>query len=118
MMILMIRRLEIANGCYLSETTQIVQFNLQTSNHNINATKSLSGAKSPAISGEDAAAQPFCTNVASFRNTKEPALPFAGEVVATTTRCTRGATSTQLKSKLNNLPFTETEDFVKILLNG
>jgi hypothetical protein len=47
----------------------------------------------------DADATAFCTAVASFRNTKEPALTFVGEVVvaivAATARCIRVATIKQ-----------------------
>jgi hypothetical protein len=56
----------------------------------------------------DAAATAFCKTVASFRNTKESALPFAGEVVVAivvATACyARVATSTQFKPELNNSP--------------
>jgi hypothetical protein len=53
------------------------------------------------------------TEFPSIRNTEEPALPFVGEIVVATARCTRVATSTEFNPELNNLPFTKTRRFLK-----
>jgi hypothetical protein len=59
----------------------------------------------------DVAATAFCTTVASFRNTKEPSLPFWGKVVVAivvaTARCARVATSTQPHFLEDNTPAIE-----------
>lgn len=68
--------------------------------------RALTGARAKTGAGEDApdaAAQAFCTTIASFRNTKESALPFAGEVVVAvvvvaTARRTPVATTTEFKT--------------------
>jgi hypothetical protein len=51
MMIMMIRLLENADGCYLSEIKTINQFSLQTNTNFISATKALTGARAKMGSG-------------------------------------------------------------------
>jgi len=72
--------------------------------------RALTGTIAKTEDGEDtadAAAQAFCTTVASFRNIKESALPFAGEVVVAivvaTACCARVATSTEYEPELKQL---------------
>jgi hypothetical protein len=94
--------------------------------------RALMGARVKTDMGEDAAdaadaaAQAFCTTVASFRSklgaAEETTVPFAGvvvvAVVGATARCTLVATTTELNSELNNLITKEKRFYLeKILLN-
>ena len=67
--------------------------------------RALTGARAKTGAGEeatDADATAFCTTIASFRNTKKSALPFAREVVVdvvvATARRTPVATTTEFKT--------------------
>ena len=73
MMMVMIRGCKLHWVLSFRDKPKIKQVSLQTSNQTLAPLRAIAGANSPAGSGEDAAdaaAQAFCTIVASFRNTK------------------------------------------------